>query len=81
MALINFGGVKERVVTREEFSLAEFEEVFALERISLGGPVFDVEKLTWLNGRYLRQLDAVSALPKEYPAWMIERQSADRLAK
>ena len=24
--------------------------------ISLGGPVFDLEKLTWLNGRYLRRL-------------------------
>ena len=29
---------------------------FDLERISLGGPVFDLEKLTWLNGRYLRRL-------------------------
>ena len=27
-----------------------------LERISLGGPVFDVEKLTWLNGKYLRRM-------------------------
>lgn len=41
---------------REEFTLAEFVEAFALERISLGGPVFDLEKLTWLNGRYLRRL-------------------------
>jgi glutamyl-tRNA synthetase len=24
--------------------------------VSLGGPVFDLEKLTWLNGRYLRRL-------------------------
>ena len=41
---------------REEFTLEEFVEAFELERISLGGPVFDLEKLTWLNGRYLRQL-------------------------
>src|SRR5512134_567666 len=40
----------------EEFSVAEFVEAFTLERISLGGPVFDLEKLTWLNGRYLRRL-------------------------
>lgn len=26
----------------------------------------------------LNKLDAVSAIPKEYPAWMVERQSADR---
>jgi glutamyl-tRNA synthetase len=41
---------------REEFTLDEFVSVFDLERISLGGPVFDLEKLTWLNGRYLRRL-------------------------
>jgi len=27
----------------------------------------------------LRTLDAASALPHEYPGWMIERQSADRV--
>jgi glutamyl-tRNA synthetase len=43
---------------REEFSLEEFVAAFDLSRISLGGPVFDVEKLTWLNGRYLRRLTA-----------------------
>jgi glutamyl-tRNA synthetase len=41
---------------REEFTLAEFVDAFDLTRISLGGPVFDLEKLTWLNGRYLRRL-------------------------
>jgi glutamyl-tRNA synthetase len=41
---------------REEFALGEFVAAFELERISLGGPVFDLEKLTWLNGRYLRKL-------------------------
>jgi glutamyl-tRNA synthetase len=41
---------------REEFSRDEFVASFDLERISLGGPVFDLEKLAWLNGRYLRRL-------------------------
>ncbi|HEY7412406.1 MAG TPA: glutamate--tRNA ligase [Vicinamibacteria bacterium] len=41
---------------REEFTLPEFVESFELSRIALGGPVFDLEKLTWLNGRYLRRL-------------------------
>jgi glutamyl-tRNA synthetase len=41
---------------REEFSLDELVADFDLERVSLGGPVFDLEKLTWLNGRYLRGL-------------------------
>jgi glutamyl-tRNA synthetase len=41
---------------REEFTVEEFVSALTLERISLGGPVFDVEKLRWLNGKYLRRL-------------------------
>ena len=54
---------------REEFSLAEFADEITLERISLGGPVFDVEKLTWLNGKYIRGLDVpelTSRISKEF---------------
>ncbi|MDA0688014.1 MAG: glutamate--tRNA ligase [Proteobacteria bacterium] len=39
----------------EKFSLAEMESSFDISRVSLGGPIFDVEKLSWLNGRYLRE--------------------------
>jgi glutamyl-tRNA synthetase len=41
---------------RDVFSLEEFVGAFTLERISLGGPIFDQEKLRWLNGKYLRSL-------------------------
>src|SRR5262245_31176485 len=56
LALMSFSMPGER----EEFSLEEFVAAFELERISLGGPVFDLEKLTWLNGRYLRRLSGES---------------------
>jgi len=49
---------------REEFSLDEFVAAFTLERISLGGPIFDQEKLTWLNGRYLRRLSPAELLAR-----------------
>ena len=42
---------------REIFSLAEMIENFNWEHFSLGGPVFDVNKLVWLNGHYLRALN------------------------
>ena len=42
---------------RERFSLEEMVENFSLDRISLGGPVFDVTKLEWLNGQWIRELD------------------------
>ncbi|MCL7463288.1 glutamate--tRNA ligase [Pseudomonas sp. NW5] len=41
---------------REKFSLAEMIEHFDIQRVSLGGPIFDVEKLSWLNGQWLREL-------------------------
>ena len=41
---------------REIFTLAEMTEHFEFPRISLGGPVFDLTKLKWLNGEYLRAL-------------------------
>ncbi|SEI56078.1 glutamyl-tRNA synthetase [Allopseudospirillum japonicum] len=40
---------------REKFSLEEMIQAFDIQRVSLGGPVFDVEKLSWLNGLYLRE--------------------------
>ena len=40
------------------FSLSEMKEKFDFARISLGGPVFDLVKLRWLNGEYLRKLSA-----------------------
>jgi glutamyl-tRNA synthetase len=39
----------------EKFSLAQMVEHFDLQRVSLGGPVFDIKKLSWLNGRWLRE--------------------------
>jgi glutamyl-tRNA synthetase len=52
LALMGFAMPDER----EEFTVEEFVKEVALERISLGGPVFDLAKLTWLNGKYLRRL-------------------------
>lgn len=39
----------------EKFSLDQMIENFDIQRVSLGGPVFDVEKLSWLNGLYIRE--------------------------
>jgi glutamyl-tRNA synthetase len=42
---------------REIFSLQELEQVFSLKRITKSGAVFDLEKLKWMNGHYLRNMD------------------------
>jgi len=42
---------------REEFSLAEFVEAFEPKRIKTSAPIFDLTKLEWLNGVYIRKAD------------------------
>jgi glutamyl-tRNA synthetase len=42
---------------REQFSLSEVAAVFDLDRLSVGGPVFDLTKLEHLQGLWLRGLD------------------------
>jgi glutamyl-tRNA synthetase len=42
---------------KEMFSLDEFLKLFTLERITLTAPVYDIEKLNWLNGMYIREMD------------------------
>ena len=40
---------------QEKFSFKDMLAVFDLHRVSLGGPIFDQQKLAWLNGRWLRE--------------------------
>jgi glutamyl-tRNA synthetase len=47
---------------RDEFSLDEFVAALELSAITLGGPVFDLEKLTWMNGKYIRKLSVPQLL-------------------
>ncbi len=39
----------------EIFSIEELEQKFSLERVSKSGGVFDVDKLNWVNGHYIRE--------------------------
>lgn len=57
-ALLNFLGLLSNAVGEERdemMALSAMVERFSVEHIPLGGPVFDVAKLDWLNGRYLRE--------------------------
>lgn len=40
---------------KEVFSLSEFVENFSFKRVSTSAPIFDLEKLSWLNGVYIRE--------------------------
>ena len=41
---------------REIFSFTDMVESFDWKRVNTVGPVFDLDKLTWLNGHYIRAL-------------------------
>ena len=55
---------------RDEFTLDQFISELTLERISLGGPVFDLQKLTWLNGKYIRNLKSKELLERLKTQWL-----------
>jgi len=58
-ALLNYLGTMGWSIAgdREKFTLAEMVEAFSFDRVSLGGPVFDLVKLSAMNADYLRALD------------------------
>lgn len=43
----------------EVMSLSEMVKLFKLEDINVSNPVFDIEKLKWMNGVYIRKLSTV----------------------
>lgn len=64
----------------EKFSLAEMLETFDIQRVSLGGPIFDVEKLTWLNAEWLRALTA-EELKEKILTWANNSDKLTAIAK
>ena len=63
----------------EKFTTDKMIESFRLHDISLGGPVFDVQKLRWLNGRYIREdYDPVS-LRRALIRWGLGDSMLDRI--
>ncbi|MFH1566882.1 MAG: glutamate--tRNA ligase [Gemmatimonadota bacterium] len=55
----------------EKFAFAALVERFDLERINLGGSVFDLEKLSWLNGRYLREDLSGADILRALKGWLV----------
>jgi glutamyl-tRNA synthetase len=59
-ALVNFlalmGFAPAEGEGAEIFDRAQLLERFDLKKVSLGGPVFDLTKLEWLNGEWIRRL-------------------------
>jgi glutamyl-tRNA synthetase len=55
----------------EKFTFDQLAEVFDLERINLGGSIFDLQKLDWLNGRYIREELSPGDLLGALKEWLV----------
>jgi glutamyl-tRNA synthetase len=56
----------------EKFSVETMISNFDIQRVTLGGPTFDLEKLSWLNGTWLREEINDSDFQARYQAWLSE---------
>jgi glutamyl-tRNA synthetase len=81
-ALLNFLGLLmvSSAEGEEVMTLAELIARFEVEHLSLGGPVFDVAKLDWLNGKYVREL-APEAFVERVLAWGGDRPRFAQMAE
>ena len=64
---------------REKFSLEEMLDNFDINRVSLGGPIFDIEKLNWLNGLWIRESLSDEVLAEKLSEWCLNRQNLMRV--
>jgi len=57
-AMVNFLGLMgwSYSANQEVFSLDQMIEAFDLKQIHLGGPIFDQQKLHWINNQYLQKI-------------------------
>jgi glutamyl-tRNA synthetase len=59
----------------EKFSLDQMVSHFDINRVSLGGPIFDVEKLSWLNGLWIREDLDQTELADRLVQWAYNRDN------
>lgn len=52
---------------KEIFSLAELIARFSLEKVQKAGAIFNIEKLNWMNGHYIRSLSVSELTTKILP--------------
>ncbi|TNC79940.1 MAG: glutamate--tRNA ligase [Oleiphilus sp.] len=59
----------------EKFTLDEMIASFDIQRVSLGGPIFDVEKLSWLNGLWIRENLSADEFMTRAQDWAFNEQN------
>jgi len=62
----------------EKFSLQQMFDNFDIKQVHLGGPVFDTEKLDWLNGRWIREDLDEAQFAERVAEWAVNRDNLRR---
>lgn len=80
-ALLNYLGRMGWAMPNEEekFNLDQMVEHFDIEQVHLGGPVFDVEKLDWLNGRWIREDLNEQEFANRVAEWAINQEKLGQI--
>ena len=63
----------------EKFSLQQMLDNFDIQRVSLGGPIFDVEKLSWLNGMWIREDLDEAQLARRLIEWAYNEENLKKV--
>jgi glutamyl-tRNA synthetase len=63
----------------EMFTLQEMTDAFDIKRVSLGGPIFDTEKLDWLNGKYIRETLDDKQFAELFAQWAFNPEKIQRI--
>jgi glutamyl-tRNA synthetase len=85
-AVVNFLGMmgwsmpaKDGKEGEELFTVQDMIDNFDITRVSLGGPVFDTEKLDWLNGRYLREKVSDEEFIQRFGEWAFKPETMHQI--
>jgi glutamyl-tRNA synthetase len=83
-ALINFLALLANATPEGEDELMDLPTIvkrFELEHVPVGGPVFDIPKLDWLNARYIRERHDAESLLERVREWAASPQRLTRIAQ
>lgn len=83
-ALINFLALLANASHEGEDELMDLPAIvrrFEVEHVPTGGPVFDVDKLDWLNARYIRERLDANAFVERVAEWAVSPERLSRIAE
>jgi glutamyl-tRNA synthetase len=68
---------------KEIFPLSEFISKFSFDRVNKGGPIFDIDKLRWINGLYIRSksINEIKKYVKPFLNYEIDNQKLEEIIK